>query len=434
MSQAILQLQKRRGEIAAAVQELAAKEAGGATLSADELKQFDTLQAEFNSVQAAISRAEQSEKMAAAAAQQVNPPKATGPPSTVPAQPRTPDVPGAKVARIALAMAAARGNSVVATKIAVDRGYGDDVAAALNSTTPGAGGVLIPQNYRAELVEMWRPRSVVRSAGCRTIPLVNGTVTMPRMKGGAVVGYIGANTDIPTTEQTFDDLKLSAKKMAAIVPISNDLLKVAHVSPDIERIVANDLSQASAARQDKAFLRDNGTGDTPKGLRHWVLPGNLITASDGTDPVKVDQDLTKAILMLENMDSPMAKPAWVMAPRTFRFLCTLAYPDKKKVYPDLETTRVLKGYPVKTTTQIPINLGAGGTDSEITFADFDDCYIGEGQDIVIDFSSEATYRDANNNIVSAFQRDQSLVRSIETHDFGPRHVESIVILIVSWGK
>jgi HK97 family phage major capsid protein len=60
--------------------------------------------------------------------------------------------------------------------------------------------------------------------GTRPLPLNNGNMTIPRLKGGAVVGYIGSDSDVPATQGEFDDLKLSGKKLAALVPISNDLL------------------------------------------------------------------------------------------------------------------------------------------------------------------------------------------------------------------
>ncbi len=60
--------------------------------------------------------------------------------------------------------------------------------------------------------------------------------------------------------------------------------------------------------------------------------------------------------------------------------------------------------------------------------------IGEDMSLVINFSAEASYKDAQGNVVSAFQRDQTLVRVIAKHDFGPRHVELVVVATaVKWG-
>jgi hypothetical protein len=42
-------------------------------------------------------------------------------------------------------------------------------------------------------------------------------------------------------------------------------------------------------------------------------------------------------------------------------------------------------------------------------------------------SREGTYYDANNNLQSAFQKDQTLIRAIAEHDFQMRHLPSIAV-------
>ncbi|HAW61041.1 MAG TPA: phage major capsid protein, partial [Pseudomonas sp.] len=104
-----------------------------------------------------------------------------------------------------------------------------------------------------------------------------------------------------------------------------------------------------------------------------------------------------------------------------------------KAYPEIDAG-LLKGYKWALTTQIPTNLGAGGNESEIYFVNFADCYIGEVEQLAIAISTEASYKDGEGNVVSAFQRDQTLIRVISKHDFGPRHIESIAIGTgVTWG-
>ena len=54
--------------------------------------------------------------------------------------------------------------------------------------------------------------------------------------------------------------------------------------------------------------------------------------------------------------------------------------------------------------------------------------------MIISFSQEASYKDGAGEWVSAFQRDQTLVRVIAKHDFGPRHVESVAVGVgITWG-
>jgi len=439
----INELRSERAKVNASVQALAVIEATGTQLSVEQVQEFTDLQARFGELTAQITRMESAESIAAAAAVPVDralaaahqpaAPPAAGASTSMPARPRTADLPGSGMSRMVRALVVAGGNQQVAAKFAMDNQFGEDVAMALNTLTPGAGGVLVPANMAREVIELWRPQSVVRRLGARSLPLTNGNITLPRLKGGAVVGYIGSDTDIPTTGQTFDNLKLSAKKLTGLVPISNDLLAYAGTSPNVDKLVVDDLTGAMASREDKAFIRDDGTLDTPKGLLSWALAGFKIVASAGDTLQKIETDLNKLILCLEAVNANMGKPGWIMSPRSFRFLEGLRDGNGNKVYPEMKDGN-LKGYPIGKTTQVPNNLGAGSNASEIYFVDFNDCFIGEDETLLIDYSKEATYKDEGGNVVSAFQRDQTLVRVIAKHDFGPRHVESVSILTgVTWG-
>lgn len=431
MSKKVIDLRSERATVNDRVQALAQLEAQNGALTADEQTEFTQLSTQFTNLSAQIERMEAAQRMAAASAEPVEPQA-----NKVFAQPKTPDVPGAGVAKMVIALAAAQGNHQVAAQIAAERGYGDVIAASLNTLTPSAGGILVPQNLSSEVIELLRPKAVVRRLGARSLPLNNGNITLPRLKGGAIVDYIGSDSDIPSTNQEFGDLKLSAKKLAALVPISNDLLSVSGSNPNVDGIVVGDLTGAIAVREDKAFIRDDGSSDTPKGLRHWALASNVFAATSATPTLaQVEADLNKMLFRLEAANANMTSVGWIMNPRLFRFLDSIRDGNGNKAYPELERG-FLKGYPVGITTTIPTNLtvGSDSDGSEIYLADFGDCFIGEESQLVIDYSKEATYKDDGGNVISAFQRDQTLIRVIAKNDFGPRHVESVVVLNdVRWG-
>lgn len=433
----VTQLRSERAQLNGQIQALAKIEVDGGTLSAEQLAQFTQLGVDFNSLTDKLSRAESAERIAAASAVPVNesaqginsPTHISGPFAAKP-------VPGANMAQMVRVLAASRGDQQAAAKLAHDSGYNPEIAMALSTVTPGAGGVLVPQSFSSEVIELLRPKSVVRNLGAVSLPLQNGNLTIPRIKGGAVVSYIGTEEDMPTSDMKFDDLKLSSKKLAALVPISNDLLGYSGINPNVDRLVVNDLTSSVALAEDLSFLRGAGTGNLPKGLRFWAPAFNVFAAPVAVDLGAVEMALSALILRLENANSNMVSPGFVMAPRTKRWLSALRVGDEgkgAKAYPELDQGQ-LKGFPVATTTQVPINLGEEGNESEIHFADFADCFIGEDDAMVIDFSKEATYKDASGTLVSAFQRDQTLVRVIAKHDFGPRHVESVAVLTgVKWG-
>lgn len=320
--------------------------------------------------------------------------------------------------------------------MAKEGGYPSDVQMALSIVTPGAGGVLVPENFSSEIIESLRPKSVVRSMGARSLPLNNGNLTQPRITGNTVVTYIGSDDDIALTGMTFADTKLTAKKAAALVPVSNDLLRMAGVNPRVDALVSNDVTTSMGLSQDLHFIRsDGGTGLLPKGMRYWALAQNLrpAPAAAGLSLQAIDLFLGGLMLRVETANVDMKECGWLMPPRVLRWLQSLRDGNGNKAYPEIDAG-MLKGYPVGLSNQIPTNLGADGDETEIYFANFADLMIGEEMDLVIDLSKEATYKDGNGNVVSAFQRDQTLIRVIAKHDFGPRHVESVVVAIgVDWG-
>lgn len=435
----VTKLRSERAEANTKLQALATKESGGATLSAEELQEFAQLEQQIADLSAKIARAESAERAAAAAAVPVNESAAgiNGPPGNRPAHITVTDnaQAGTRVAQMARMIAAAGGNQMQAAELARSSGMGEDVVMALSTTSPGAGGVLVPANMAREVIESLRPTSILRSFGARPLPLVNGNMSLPRIKGNTTVGYIGMDTDINVTGMVFDDLKLQSKKLAALVPISNDLLKFSGVSPQVDAIVVADLFTSTGLYEDITFIRSNGNGGaTPKGLRYWAPAFNIVTAPAGTSLAELDAFLGGLMLRVEMSNANLAASGWIMSPRSIRFLQALRDGNGNKAYPEIEQGK-LKGYPFKLSTQIPVNLGAGGDESEIYFGDYSDCYIGETGEMVLAYSTEASYKDGSGETISAFQRDQTLVRVITHNDFGPRHVESIAVGVgVKWGK
>ncbi len=78
-----------------------------------------------------------------------------------------------------------------------------------------------------------------------------------------------------------------------------------------------------------------------------------------------------------------------------------------------------------------MNLDTSGSlnnnETEIYFADFNDVVIGDSDVMTIDFSREATYKDGSGQLVSAYSRNQSLLRVVKEHDIAFRHPEGLVL-------
>lgn len=339
---------------------------------------------------------------------------------------------GLILGRIVRALVAGKGDperaKYVVKKSWVDDGYNDEVIKALGADLGPSGGYLVPPQYSDELIELLGAKAVVRKLGAQSLPL-QGSLPIPKMIAGATAYFIGENQDIPVSEPEFGQIVLTEKTLAAMVPISNKLIRLS--SPKADAIVRDDLINAIARKEDLAFIRGSGSEYTPKGLLYWAASSNKFNAS-GSTVADVIADLQKAINLLESADIPMTKPGWIMHPRTKNFLMRLVNNANQYIFKDEMTKGTLLGIPYAVTTQIPTNLGTGGNESEIYLADFNECIIGDGVQYEIAVSTEATYNEGG-SLVSAFSRDQTLVRIITTVDFAVRHDKAVaVIQQVTW--
>ena len=256
-------------------------------------------------------------------------------------------------------------------------------------------------------------------------PMPNGTAAVPKLTGGATASYTSENQNIGVTQPQFGVLNLSYKKLAAIVPISNDLVR--YSSPSADTVVRDDLIAALAQRQDLAFIRGDGLVNTPEGHAELGTSSQYLIATNPVNLQNVTYDLGRLILALKNANVRMLRPGFLMSPRSEMYLMSVRDGNGNYAFrPEMLTGRLWM-FPYASTTQIPDNLGAGGDESEIYLADFMDAVIGEAESLIIDASQEAAYWDGS-TVQSSFSRDQTVVRAIEEHDFGMRHDASIAVL------
>lgn len=421
----IEELRRKRAEINAQVQLLATTDAEG-TLSAEQLASFESLSAEFESLSSQIGRLESAERMNAAHAKPVS--KNTS--AAVHTKKEADQYQGAAFARVAMSIAASKGDLEGAARFASDTIGDSDVSMAIE-TSAGSGGALVPQNTAMEVIELLRNRTIVRRLGARSVPLPNGNMTLPRMSGGSTSTYVGEGSDVLASNPDLDDVKLSAKTMITLVPISNQL--IGQAGRNVESLILQDMIASMAVREDKAFLRDDGSASTPTGFKKTAeLASRTVPWSGVASLATIDAFLDSLILKLMESNSMMITPGWGLSPRTYMKLFGLRDGNGNKVYPEM-ATGLLKGFPIQHTNTIPSNLGTGTNESEIYFADFNDVLIGESGNFSIDFSREATYKDAEGNLISAFSRNQSLIRVVTDHDIGFRHPEGLALgTAVTW--
>lgn len=401
-------------------------------LTAEEQATFDAKQKEAEAIQASIAREEQVLALKASAATPIVVPGVTTP-STVPATVKEKMEPGAMVGRIAVAIAATGGNDQRAMANHAQQVWGDEtgqIVANMEQSTSAKGGYLVNTDYSRDFIDLLRPRVVIRRLGAMSVPMPDGNLTMRKKTAGTQAGYVGERVPAPTTDMQVGQLTMSAKKLMALVPITNQLIRRA--SFGVDQMVRDDLLASAAVKEDQQFLRGAVSALAPTGVRYLINAGNVLTMTAAPDLVKVTSDLGRLVLAVKNANVPMISCGWIMSPRVKEFLASLRDGNGNIVYPSIEANGTLKGYAIAETTSVPDNLGVGTNESELYFGDWSQFLIGDTYQIALAASTEAAYDDGG-TIRAAFSNDETVIRLIEEHDTQIRYDRAAAVLTgVTW--
>lgn len=380
---------------------------------------FEAAEAAFNQADAAVKRAEATERARAAAAVGDTAPGLGA--ESRPAMPANPAEKGVALGFMVHALAAARGDRDKAASYLEREGH-SGISAALSGATEAAGGVTVPRALAGELIELLRARVVVRQAGARTFPMPAGQIRHAKQTASATATYTAENAAITASEPTFDKVDQSFKKLTGLVPIGNSLLR--HSGLAMAQMVRDDLVKVMALREDLAFIRGDGTNNTPKGIRNWLLAGNWVAALNSgiaANATAAETALRRVVSRVEDANVALVNPGWIMRAGAKNFLASLKDANGNPLFPSIGANGQLLGAPIYTTSQIANNLGTAGDETEIYFGEFSEAMIGDSQTLSIGVSTEAAFVDGTGATVSAFQSDLTLMRAISEHDFALEH-------------
>ena len=354
---------------------------------------------------------------------------AIGSTMTAPATAKAEVMKGLVVAGAAKMMVLGGGNLYGARSAAKDV-YGEQhpVTKALVSGSGPSGGFLVPPEYVAEVIELLRPQTVVRASGPIGLSMPRGTMTLPRQNQAATAGYGGETTPIAASQPGLGVIVATYKKLTALVPVSNDLLR--YSDPSADQLVRDDIVQVLARREDLAFIRGDGTEGSPKGFLTFCPAFNVVASNPAWTLNTAAQEIGQAINLIETGNVPIVRPVWLMNPRSKNFFLNVQNSVGAYVYRDEMLKGTLLGVPFRTTTQIPTNLvvGPNADCSEVYLVEMSQAMILDSMTLELGVSREASYVDASGTLVHTFQQDQSLVRAIAEHDFQMRHDEAIVVI------
>lgn len=142
-----------------------------------------------------------------------------------------------------------------------------DTAKALAEGTDALGGYLVPDEFRADIVDWMQDKPVIRRYAT-VWPMAGKLLELPALAADVAVYWGSENTSISTTSADFGNVQLTAYKLNAIIYLSTELFEDSQV--DLAPYLTDRFAQAVAREEDKAFLTGSGSG-RPTGLSQETL-------------------------------------------------------------------------------------------------------------------------------------------------------------------
>lgn len=217
------------------------------------------------------------------------------------------------LARASMDISAFRGRFESACQFAKDQ-FGVPAYAVHGEGAGDVSGahVFVPEEFGMDLVRLREMYGVARQL-LRVIPMTSDTRTDPRRNGGLTAYFVGENSVGTESDASYDNIRLTAKKLMIITRMSNELGEDAVINFADELV--GEISYAFANKEDECAF--NGDGTSTYGGILGVRPA-LDTLTAGTAPgLILGAGNAYSELTLANFESVVgALPVYADTPNT----------------------------------------------------------------------------------------------------------------------
>jgi len=259
-------------------------------------------------------------------------------------------------------------------------------ATQMGEDTNADGGYTVPVEFSNEIIPILKQASIARRIA-RIVPMGSKTRTIPSQLTDPAVTWTGEGVAKTQTKVTFAQITQTAKKLAAIIPVTDELLADNDVA--LDRFLFETVAQAFGAEEDRvAFVGSTGAGD----------PFNGVYNATGVNTVTMD-GATLAYADLVDLIFAVSAPyragaRFVLNGTALSVAMKLTDADGRPIWaPSMQDGvpgRVL-GFPYEESDQLPTDLGAGTDSTPILFGNFGQyLWISPRGEYSVDSSNSAT--------------------------------------------
>jgi len=285
---------------------------------------------------------------------------------------------------------------------------------ALSEGTTTDGGYVVPEYFASEIIRVAGQYGIARK-GARNWPVSGYKTNVPTISN--VVAYrVGEKSAITASQPTFSRTTLTLKKIASLIPMSNELLKDANINV-IDQLV-NLSAEAFAKYEDEwAFLGKAGGEGIFQSTTAPVY--TMASGSDAFADVTFD-DLLEVMNKLD--EGALSGAKWYMSFSIFNQLRKLKYASGTASYilqePAGGMPATIWNIPVEFVSVMPkTSLESQAGQKFIALANLSYMLFGDARQYEVTISQEATITDTDGQTqVNLFEQDMSAVRVIERVD------------------
>lgn len=298
---------------------------------------------------------------------------------------------------------------------------------ALSATNPAAGGYLIPEIYLDQIIELLYSKTVIFELGAQKVPMANGNLNIPKMTGGARATWGGEARKIAKTQPTYGNIRLSAKRLEAIVPQTRELLMSTNYSAD--QLFANDLTRRMELGLDFGAMFGKGGEFQPLGVFTDKEVEHVDAKTVGnTDLADTNGKITadfpvfvRSKVLAKNVDDQ--KLGWAFNSVLEGYLMNLKTTTGAYIYREEMSTGKLLGFPYRVSNQITTD-STGLT--ELAFGNWADLLVGEQMGLETYTTLDGSWVDEDGNQHNAFEENLAATRALMYVDIAARHKESFL--------
>lgn len=275
--------------------------------------------------------------------------------------------------------------------------------------TGDRGGYLVPEDFVNILIEDIRDQTIMRQLAT-VLPVSTDTVHVPTLGSRPKAFWRSEAAVKATTTVGFGEVVLTPYSLAAIVPMSNELVADAALGGNIVSIVSRVLSRALAEEEEKAFWTGSGSG-RPTGINTYTY-ATVAAGAGASDSAKADA-IIRSLYRLEQ--GYRASAAAVANKNTWAKVATLKDSQNNYLLSDLASAAspTLRG--MRTYEQNDLEDGV------MFVGDFSYYYIADRQGITVDTTDVGTVAGQ-----SAFERNLTFIRAEERVDGEMTLTEAVV--------